>query len=75
MDTAVVDDTDRVRRVEAGGAPKSDAGESGQRRDGPGERALRIADIRPETDVRTDPSLAHDVKTRISVGPIISRDA
>lgn len=46
---------DRGRRVEPGDAAQAGTGKRGERTDRRGDGRRRIADVRPETDVRPDP--------------------
>ena len=48
----LIDDADRSRDVEPGDGPEADARQGRQRPDGAGKRAGRVAEVRPEPDVR-----------------------
>jgi hypothetical protein len=60
---------DGLRAVEAGGATEASAGHGCQRRHGVGQRAARVADVRPEADVRPNRSThAHLDRSRCRPG-------
>ena len=72
QEVGLVDDTDGIGPIEAGDATEARTGQGAERRQGVGQRSARVADVRPEPDVRLN-ALAHAHLDRSGRGPGYSR--
>lgn len=55
QEVRLIGDAHGLRAVQPRDATEASAGQGGERRDGVGQRSARVADVRPEPDVRPNP--------------------